>query len=142
MSSGIYVVTCPACKSADSQSLIELSALPVFANVPQPSPEVARSVERGDISLVACTDCAHVYNRAFDYRCVQYAPGYENAMHHSPRFRAYAQELIERLDHERPLSGAQVLELGCGDGSFLAMLALRGAKCTGFETKPAHLLYK
>ncbi len=101
--------------------------------MPQPSPELARTVERGDISLVTCTDCAHVYNRAFDYRRMQYAPGYENALHHSPRFRAFTQELVERLNRERPLSGAQVLELGCGDGSFLALLALRGAKCTGFD---------
>ena len=42
----------------------------------------------------------HVFNLAFDPALVKYAEGYENSLHHSPRFQAYAEELAADLRRE------------------------------------------
>ena len=135
-STAFPVAACPVCESPRARALVRLTDVPVFCNVPQPSADAAASVERGDIDLVSCESCAHVYNRAFDEARLAYAPGYENPLHHSPKFRAYAADLVERLNGERMLAGADVVELGCGDGRFLGELARRGARCTGYD--PSH----
>jgi hypothetical protein len=91
------------------------------------------NVERADIRLAACNDCGHAYNKIFDPKRVAYAVGYENALDFSPRFREYAEALARHLDETCRLSGATVIEFGCGDGAFLRRLHAFGAVCVGFD---------
>jgi hypothetical protein len=69
-----------------------------------------------------------VYNQAFDPSLVEYAPGYENALHFSPRFRSYAEVLARRLVGDYKLSGGVVAEIGSGDGFFLDLMTRQGAR--------------
>ncbi|HET9062154.1 MAG TPA: class I SAM-dependent methyltransferase, partial [Candidatus Binatia bacterium] len=64
-------------------------------------------------------------------------PGYENSLFFSPRLRAYAESQAAELVDSYGLRGRDVVELGCGDGGFLALLAAAGARCTGYDPSAA-----
>lgn len=108
--------------------------LPVFCNVLWDSASEARGAARAALRLVHCGACGLIWNDLFDARKVEYAPNYENALHFSAHFRAFAQELAERLVREHELGGKAVVEIGCGDGMFLGELVKAGAgRGVGFD---------
>ena len=81
-----------------------------------------------------CRGCGHLYNRSFDESRLDYDASYENTLHYSPSFRAFAGELADRLVADHGLQGSAVAELGSGPGHFLSMLCERGATpCYGFD---------
>jgi SAM-dependent methyltransferase len=77
-----------------------------------------------------------VFNEAFDESLVKYGGQYENALHFSPHFREYAEKLAEELVASYSVRGKRVVELGCGDGSFLSALCRLGDN-RGFGFDPA-----
>ena len=81
---------CLACGSTAVERFLELPDVPVFCNVLLPDEAEAKAAPRGTLDLGICRVCGHVFNLAFDPELVAYAEGYENSLHHSPRFQAYA----------------------------------------------------
>ncbi|QIE56180.1 methyltransferase domain-containing protein [Pikeienuella piscinae] len=99
-----------------------------------PDRESARAAPVGDIDLVRCETCAFIWNRAFEPERVVYATGYENALHHSTTFQAFAKDLSRHLIDSYDLVGKHVIEIGCGDGHMLDLLMQGGvATATGFD---------
>ena len=130
--------SCPVCGSQTAQMpLIEIQDMPVFCNVLLPDRESALRAPKGDIHLVFCGYCGHLYNKAFDPRKAQYSPGYENSLHFSPRFQAYAESLAKRLVHQYQLQGKTIIEIGCGKGDFLNLLCKMGEN-RGFGFDPSY----
>jgi hypothetical protein len=75
-----------------------------------------------------------LFNSAFNPSLVTYDGTYENSLHGSPRFQAYAQELADRLSSRFALRGRLVVEVGCGKGEFLRLLCCRaGARGLGID---------
>jgi SAM-dependent methyltransferase len=113
--------------------VLSLARIPVLINA-QVRPEDAPAVQRGDMELVVCRACAHLYNRAFDESLLDYDASYENTLHYSEHFQRHARELARRLVDAHGLEGATVAELGSGPGHFLSMLCEAGvAKAIGFD---------
>jgi SAM-dependent methyltransferase len=117
---------CPACQSDDVLPFFEQRQMPVYCNVLWPTKEEAEGAARGDIELCFCSSCTMIYNRAFDPALVSYTPDYENSLHFSPRFAAYADELATRLVERLDLRDSDIVEIGCGKGEFLALLCEKG----------------
>jgi SAM-dependent methyltransferase len=116
--------------------------VPVLPNVLHATREEALAAPRGAMDLAVCQSCSLVWNVAFDDQAVAYTQGYENSLHFSGAFQAYARELAARLVVEHGLQARTVVEIGCGGGEFLAMLAEAGAgECRGFDPSfdPARL---
>jgi hypothetical protein len=125
---------CPHCGAAGGPPFFVLRGVPVFCNVLWDSAEAARRAPAGDIELSRCPGCGLIFNRAFDPRLVEYAPGYQNPLHFSPRFRAFADELCRRLIEEHRLQGGLAVEIGCGDADFLCRLTANGlGRGIGFD---------
>lgn len=94
----------------------------------------ALAAPTGDMDLVFCRDCGHLFNAAFDPSRVTYSSAYENSLHHSPRFQAYAQAQAERLVADHDLHGKTVIEIACGQGDFLKLLCETGGnRGVGFD---------
>jgi hypothetical protein len=125
---------CLACGSEGVVRFLRLDDVPVFCNVLWPTPERAREAARGTLDLGICRRCGHTFNLAFDPARVEYAEGYENSLHHSPRFQAYAEALAGELRARHDLNGAHVVEIACGQGDFLRLLCRDGrSRGTGYD---------
>lgn len=120
-------VPCPLCGAAPAEPFLILRGAPIFCCVLCPSEQESRAAATGDIELTNCMTCGMVFNRAFDPSLVEYAPGYDNALHFSPHFRNYSEALVSRLIRDYGLTGGVIAEIGAGDGYFLDLITRYGA---------------
>lgn len=126
--------SCPVCDTGSIMPVLTISQLPVHYHVLCATREEARQARRGDIDLAFCERCGHVFNRTFDPSIVAYTQSYENSLHFSPRFQAYARALADRLIERYDIRGKQIVEIGSGKGEFLTMLCARGEnRGVGFD---------
>lgn len=131
---GTLGTNCPVCNSADLQPVFKLANVPVICNQLWPDRDQAVAAPAGDVDLVRCAHCAMVWNRAFDPARMVYAPGYENALHFSAKFQAFAEELAAGLVGRHGLAGKDVVEIGSGDGHMLDLMVKHGARSAiGFD---------
>ena len=99
-----------------------------------PSPEEAAAAPTGDIELVFCERCGYIGNRAFDPDLLQYHPGYDISLHHSPVYREFIEGLVARLVRDHDLHGKAIIEIGSGKGDFLrALCEAGGNRGVGFD---------
>jgi trans-aconitate methyltransferase len=125
---------CPVCTSADVAEFAEIAEVPVHCNLLWPTRNEAIRAPKGDIRLGFCRRCGHIFNVTFDSQLVGYTEAYENSLHFSPLFQAYATQLATNLIERYHLYGKTVIEIGCGKGEFLKLLCkLGGNRGIGFD---------
>jgi hypothetical protein len=127
--------TCWACGSNDLDSIFSVDSIPLSSLILMDDVDEAKRFPRGGLELVVCNRCAFMYNRRFRPEAVDYTLPYESSQDFSPTFRAFRDELIDHLVTGYELTGKQILEIGCGDASFLLALSER-ANATGFCIDP------
>jgi SAM-dependent methyltransferase len=126
--------TCPACGGGALEELVTVERSPVLTGVLWRSREDALAALRRDLELALCADCGTVVNVGFDAGLVEYGGEYDNSLHFSPTFRAYAEELAKRLATTYDLAGRSVVEIGSGKGDFLRELCrIGGCAGTGYD---------
>jgi SAM-dependent methyltransferase len=81
---------------------------------------------RGTIDLAFCPACGAISNQAFDPNRVRYDDRYDNSLHFSPTFQKYADRLAGYLVKRYDLRGKDIIDVGCGNGEFLALLCGHG----------------
>lgn len=121
---------------------MELRAVPVHCNVLWDTKAQAFNAPRGDMLLAFCDRCGHVFNVRFDPRLMEYTQAYENSLHFSPRFQAYAEGLVDGIIMRHNIRNKTVIDIGCGKGDFLSLLCERGEnKGIGFDPsyQPEHM---
>src|SRR5690606_17522976 len=95
---------------------------------------VALNCAKGDIRLCFCPSCGFVWNGAFDPARMRYEDDYESTQAVSPTFNAFHERLARDLIKRFGLRGKRVVELGCGQGEFVTMLAeMGGNQGWGFD---------
>ncbi len=130
---------CPVCQSAATEGFFQLRDVPLHCNLLWEGRERAMEAPRGNMELVFCRDCGHVYNGAFQPELMEYTEQYENSLHFSPCFQGYATELARRLVDRYQLHDKHVVEIGCGKGEFLLLLSRMGNnRATGFDPSYRH----
>lgn len=117
--------------------MFEMPKVPVSCCTLWPNRLAAQQCATGRIHLAACPACGLVFNSAFDPKLVEYDTDYENALDFSPAFQAYAQSLANRLVTRYSLVHKRVVEIGCGNGLFLARLCAEG-KNSGIGYDPSY----
>ncbi len=126
--------SCPVCRSSDLQDIVKIPQIPVLANVLWDRREDALTARCDDVRLAFCAACGHVFNQSFDPAMLDYDVQYENSLHFSPRFQAYASWLANYLINHHDLRGKTLVEVGSGKGEFLRLLCeLGGNVGTGFD---------
>jgi SAM-dependent methyltransferase len=130
---------CPVCDHPEMTGFFEIESAPVFCNVLWNTREEALSARRAPIHLAYCNNCGLIYNVAFDPELIEYSPEYENSLHFSPRFQKYAEDTAKRLIQKYQLRNKDIIEIGCGQGDFLAMLQRLGDnRVLGFDPSYTH----
>jgi hypothetical protein len=127
--------TCPVCTRTAPDEVLDLATpVPVLANRLYPDAESARSAPLGRTRLVLCRECGHLWNAAFEPDLVHYDDSYENSLHHSGVFTAFADRLASRLVERFDLRGRTLVEIGSGQGDFLRQLCrLGGNRGIGYD---------
>lgn len=127
--------SCWACGGDEVTSIFRMADLALSSLILVETREEAQAFPLGDVELAVCHHCAFVFNRRFDPTLVDYTMPYESSQVFSPRFRAFAEDLIDHLVTSYPIESGEILEIGCGDGSFLVELARR-ARAKGIGIDP------
>lgn len=126
--------SCPACTKMDLGEIISISGLPVFSNILHVCRQDALNAPKGDIYLLYCRSCGHLFNDAFNPKLVEYKGEYENSLHYSGFFQDYARNLACDLIARHDLHKKNVIEIGCGQGDFLSLLCrMGGNKGLGYD---------
>ncbi|MEM7766766.1 MAG: class I SAM-dependent methyltransferase [Pseudomonadota bacterium] len=117
---------CPACQSAEMVPFHSAMNVPTNSCILLDTPEEARAYPTGDVVLGFCNACGFIYNTAFDLKKTEYSGRYEETQAYSGTFNSFHTALAERLIEKHDLHGKDVLEIGCGKGEFLMLLAELG----------------
>lgn len=130
---------CPVCGCGDTVGFLRRERVPVHQNLLHDSPAAAQATRRGTLALHACRACDFVFNAEFDEALMSYGERYENAQEHSAVFESHVDSLARLLVESRGLRGKHVVEVGCGQGSFLRRLVeYPGAGNTGTGFDPSY----
>jgi SAM-dependent methyltransferase len=130
--------SCKACGAEGLVAFYEIGGVPAQTCVLLDNSAEARAYPTGDILLAYCNSCGFIQNVRFDLDLVDYSKPTEESQAFSPRFIAFATELANDLVERHKLKGKSVLEIGCGKGDFLQLLAEQGIG-TGLGIDPGYL---
>lgn len=111
--------------------LYEAHDFPIFQNRMYDTYVEAVNCPRGDIELVEDLDSGLIYNASFDPELMIYDAAYQNEQANSIAFRSHLDWVADLVGESIGLD--HLIEVGCGKGTFLNILADRGANITGFD---------
>jgi SAM-dependent methyltransferase len=125
---------CPVCSAPQASVFFRWKQAPVKQQFVMPSRREALRCRRGDIELGFCNKCGLIWNTAFNSRLLDYSAAYDATQMISPSFRRYASDIAAYLVREHHLRSKKIIEIGCGDGTFLRYLCELGNNIgTGFD---------
>jgi SAM-dependent methyltransferase len=119
-------IACPACRAQSVSIFCSMKDVPANSCILLSSAEEARSYPTGDIDLGFCGDCGFIFNASFDETKAKYSDRYEETQGFSTVFNKFHQKLAERIVEKHDLHGKKIVEIGCGKGEFLVLLAQIG----------------
>jgi 2-polyprenyl-3-methyl-5-hydroxy-6-metoxy-1,4-benzoquinol methylase len=128
--------TCPVCRSQETFNFLKRTGIPVVQNMIFSDKKSAISVPRGDIHLSCCKSCGFIFNSAFDEKLIMYGNAYDNRQQFSEYFHLYMKKISECLIQKKGVTNSRIIEVGCGDGTFLRLLLSderNGNTGTGFD---------
>jgi hypothetical protein len=120
------VTTCPNCGGSGLEPFFEVSQIPAHCVMLMHTRDEAVTYPKGDLRLGFCRSCGFITNVLFDASLNEYSPNFEETQHFSPKFDGWARQLVDRLVRDYDIRGKRVIEIGCGKGEFLSLLAEAG----------------
>ena len=113
------------------REIYRIEKLPIYQNRVYDTQAEARACLHGDVRLVQSLTTGLIYNAAFRPELMTYDAHYQNEQAVSPRFRRHLDDVAQIV--ERTMGKRELVEVGCGKGSFLEIMVQRGAHITGFD---------
>lgn len=89
--------------------------------------------------MVCCQQCGFVFNQSFDHSLTSYGGDYDTSVPNSAVYRAHIDGIMEELLSSHHADTKRIVEVGCGQGSFLRELVRRGTKSTGVGFDPTYV---
>ncbi len=127
---------CPACQHHWAMPFYHGGAHPLTTVVLPTTQAQAFNQPKLPLDFVSCTGCGHVYNQQFDYTQVPYSDKPYRMFNKGSVWQQFLEELYTEFNARLACYPNPVLiEVGCGDGHFLAELGDRqpGATLIGFD---------
>lgn len=118
--------SCPACLGGNVSVFCSIEDVPANSCILMSSEEEALTYPTGAIHLGFCSDCGFIFNTAFEETKAQYSDRYEETQGFSGIFNTFHRALAERIIEKYDLRGKKIVEIGCGKGEFLVLLATLG----------------
>lgn len=114
-----------------SGTIYSVDALPVLQNTTYATAAEAQSCPTGRVDLRQHPATGIVTNMAFDPALIAYDSRYQNEQAHSATFREHLDSVARTV--VGTMDCGSVVEVGCGKGRFLEVLAARGIDALGFD---------
>jgi SAM-dependent methyltransferase len=127
---------CRGCFGSNIFKFYSLDNVPVHSVMLADSKQDALNFPKGNILLGFCLNCGLISNLSFDPMNMEYSSGYESTQVYSDTFNQFHVELAEDLIERFGLHNKTIIEIGCGNGEFLALLCELGGN-TGIGFDPA-----
>ncbi|MCS7032686.1 MAG: class I SAM-dependent methyltransferase [Phycisphaerae bacterium] len=126
--------SCPACGAVGLEHFYQVDEVPTTSNLLMPSRQQAFNWPRGHLRLARCPACGFIANTVFDDSRQQLTSRYEATQACSATFNAFARKLADDWISRYQLRGKRLVEVGCGQGEFLAMLSeMADSPAWGFD---------
>lgn len=119
---------CPICRDRNSRPVYSVRRQPLLLNHLYETREAACSAPTADLSFRECRECGFVWNAVFDSRSIVYGPGYINDQSESAVFRDHLDEVMNRLLDRVADAPGSIIEIGCGQGTFLKSVCRRASR--------------
>lgn len=117
---------CLSCGASGMEAFYEAENVPAQTCVLLDSAEESLGFPVASVLLAFCSTCGFIQNIRFQASLIDYSKPTEESQAFSPTFKDFADSLADRLVDRHDLVGKTVLEVGCGKGDFLTLLAARG----------------
>jgi len=127
---------CPACGHQVAVSFLDSDPQPLATGGWPASAEAAMAMPRLPLDFVRCLDCGHIFNRAFDYALIPYSAKPYRMFNSGVHWSEFMAGVMERLTGFLPKEPT-VIEIGHGDGGFLASLAAQARADGSASTRTA-----
>jgi SAM-dependent methyltransferase len=125
---------CACCGGIGMRRFYRVARVPVMSNLLVKTRDEALAFPTGRLDLAVCEACGFVGNLAFDESQITLDTDYEATQGFSPTFGSFAQQLATDWIIGHRLRGRNVLEIGCGQGEFLKLMAELGdCSCVGYD---------
>lgn len=119
-------VVCQACGNSGLDIFHRQDRVPTNSCLLLSTSEEAIGFPTGEIQLGFCRACGFIGNVVFDRSLAEYSERYEETQAFSKRFLEFARGLAGTWVEKYDLGGKHVVEIGCGKGEFLVMMAEAG----------------
>jgi len=133
-----WKVECPVCHSNQVNKFLERLNAPVHQNLILITEKKAKEIDLGDLVLFFCNQCGFIFNGAFYLDKLQYGHLYDNTQELSDVFKSYISSLVDYIIRECGIRNKKVVEVGCGNGSFLKKIVL-ASESIGFGFDPSYV---
>ncbi len=130
--------TCPSCKRDGATIFYQMQGAPVNSVLIMDTRDEALNIPVGDVALALCRQCGFIFNAAFDPAPQHYdSAKYEATQAFSRTFNAFAKRQAQALIDRYGLRNKKLIEIGCGQGEFLALMCELGDN-SGLGFDPAY----
>ncbi|MHA2174313.1 MAG: class I SAM-dependent methyltransferase [Candidatus Hodarchaeales archaeon] len=129
---------CVVCNRTDLEVFYKVKNLPNILSLTFENEFSAKNCMKGANHLTYCNNCGIIFNSAFDSSIMAYNNiDYNTSRSHSPVFRKYIYNLVSTLVNTYNIREKTILEIGCGDASFLNVLC-ENSNSKGFGFDPSY----
>lgn len=130
------MTACPLCTGTDVAVTVTRDRLPTMQNRVWRDRNAALAARHARFELAVCRACGFGWNRAFDAALLEYDAEYDNAVP-STVMAAYYESIARELGETYDLTSGPVVDIGCGNGTFLKVLARVWPRLTAVGVDPA-----
>lgn len=127
------LINCPVCNQNTTQNIVILEKQPLSNLALASSYDQAKNSFGFDLEICMCKNCSHVYNKNASLDNISYKQE-ENATYYIGEvWRKYTKDLANEFIKKYSIKGLEILEIGCGDITFLKEFESNQNICTGYE---------
>ena len=113
---------CPACGYTLSKKIFEAGVKPLATIAWAETQKEATSVQSFQQEYIQCLNCSHAWNHLFDWEQVPYGNKPNKMYNNGSQWKKHIEYLQKWLADQIP-TNPTIVDIGCGDGSFLASMA-------------------
>ena len=114
--------SCLACGYHGSIPLFDGGKQPLATLAWPRNAQESKDLPRYSLNFMRCLHCGHIYNQDFEYQQVPYVKHPNLMYNRSQIWNKHLQGIAQRLRNRLP-SAPTIIEVGCGEGGFLKILA-------------------